>query len=214
MILCVIISIMVLRNNLDYDILVAKITKKFHHSLVFFQTILFFKQLHDIGWGPLGSELGFHEVHMGGNVGKELSIAFTEVVQSRLAICSHGKAIFGALAVAGKAVLTLAALAWEGRALVVAKPLLSLARHHLQEGVGRDISKLILGEHIVVTAVNIAIVFHHAGVATGRSHGTQSRGFANPVGKRGIKQLYKHLPHVMAYPLIEHSAQEITPLAW
>ena len=88
---------------------------------------------HDVCGGTLGVEFGFHEVHVGGNVGEVASIAFAEVVD-RFALGGAGYAVFGTFAMAGEEPATLSALTRECVALICAEGELTRRRHHFDEG--------------------------------------------------------------------------------
>lgn len=78
---------------------------------------------------PLESRL--HIVHIGCGVAKESVVAATEIVEPIVAIPVGDEAIFGALAIAGKANLALTTLAGERVILVSAKLYLPWTLQHL-----------------------------------------------------------------------------------
>ena len=95
---------------------------------------------HDVGRGATGIQFGFHEVHVGGDVGKKLAVATAQVVQAWLAVAVGQQAVLRTFAVTGKKPLALMALA--GQVCLLGQPelVLPLAVKHFRERLLTDVA--------------------------------------------------------------------------
>ena len=82
-----------------------------------------------------------HELHVGGNVCKELPIARAQVVEIGFAVAVAGEPVLGALAVAGKEELAFAALAGQPLRFHLCKGPLLWAVHHGGDGLPGDVAQ-------------------------------------------------------------------------
>ena len=66
----------------------------------------------------------------------------------------------------------------------------------------------------MVAAVDIAIEFYGSRMAAFAGHRADRRCCADPVGQRGVENLYKYSSDIiMPYPVIKQTAQELAPAA-
>ena len=167
---------------------------------------------HHVGWWTLSQQFTLHKVHVGGYVREEAMIPLAEVVESWLTGGGTEEAVLGALPVAGKEELTLAALGGQAVLLGGTKLLFALAVHHLGQRLRTDITQLVFGKDEVVAGIEIAVVLHHSGMATGFGQGADAWLLTNPIGQGGVEQLDKVLTHILSHPFIEDGAKEMAPL--
>ena len=170
------------------------------------------EKVHDRRRGLLLLQLTPHVVHIGRDVVKELVKPSAKVIEPRLSVLVLRKAVLGTLTPAGKEVGTLSALPRQRIVLISSKPLLPRAVHHLYQCTGADIPQLVLREDEVITAVDIPIILHHAGVTAVLRHRADARLDAHPIGERGIKDLYEVLPYPVSHPDIKETTEEVAPL--
>ena len=138
--------------------------------------------LHHIGRRTLGQQLSFHEVHVRCHMGEELMITLAEIIQSRLSILGHGKAVLRALTIASKQKLALTALLRKRLLLVLTKGLLAFAIHHFYQGLFVDITQLKLRKDKVVARIDIAIEFDDSGMSACLRQRANTGLFAYPIG--------------------------------
>lgn len=141
-----------------------------------------------------------------------VAVAFAKIVEAGLAVGSDRYAVFGALAVAGKAPAAVEALLRQGVGFGIAEASLFGAEHHFYKRFGVQIAEQIFGIHEVVAGIYIAVVLHHSGMAASRCHGAHARWHSAPVGESGIEQLHEVGAYVVGYPFVENSTEEIAPL--
>ena len=95
-------------------------------------------------------EFVFHEVHIWRHMLEEAIVATAQIVESRLAVRSEGKAVLGTFTVAGEQIAALLALTRKSVILIVAELLLPVAVHHLDESVGAYVAELVLREYEMI----------------------------------------------------------------
>ena len=82
---------------------------------------------------------------------EELIIPLAEIVKSRIAVTIANKAILRALSMASKLILALLTLLWKKSILHLGKVLLSVAIHHLIDGMLRQVAKFMFWINEVIT---------------------------------------------------------------
>ena len=154
-------------------------------------------------------QLVLHKIHIGSDVGKELLVVLTEIVQAGFAVDSMAETVFGAAAIAGEEPLADLALTGQAVTLVTSELQLSLAIHHRGDGVAVDIAQQVFRENEMVARIDVAVVLYHPRMTTGGTHGAEAGWLTGPAGKSGVEQLHEHLSHVVAHPLVENGAAEM-----
>ena len=134
---------------------------------------------------------------------KELTIAGTEVVQSWVAVTVLRESISGTFAVADMEILAFATLLRQCRFFVFAECRLLIAVEHLCERLLMDVAQPILRKNEVVAAIQVAIIFHHAGMTATLCHSANTRCYACIVGQCGVKQLNEISTYILSHPLVE-----------
>lgn len=167
------------------------------------------RPFHDVGGGTLVKQLVLHKVHVRGNMGEELPIILTKIVQARLAVGCLTKTVLRTAAVADKAPLADLALMRKALIFVASELQLSFAVHHRGDSVAVDVAQQVLGKNEVVARIDIAIVLNHPCMATGGAHGAKAGWLTSPAGQGGIEQLHEHLPHIVTHPLVEDGTAEM-----
>lgn len=153
-------------------------------------------------------QLVLHKVHVGGNMGEELAVVLTEIVQARLAVGCLTKTVLRTAAVAGEQPLADLALMRKTLIFVASELQLSFTVHHRGDSVAVDIAQQVLRKNEVVARIDIAIVLYHACMAAGGTHGAEAGRLTCPAGKGGVEQLHEHLPHIVTHPLVEDGTAE------
>lgn len=148
-----------------------------------------------------------HEIHVGSHVGEVAAVVLTEVV------LGGDETIFGTAAVAGEEPLATTTAGGEGITLAATEGELTGAVHEGGDGGGVDVAEEVLGEDVVVAAVEVAVMLHGCSMAAGLAHGTDTRGLVHPAGKGGVEELDEDIAHVVAHPLIKEGADEMGVLA-
>lgn len=82
---------------------------------------------------------------------EELMIPLTEIVKARIAVTIANKTILRALSMASKLILALLTLLWKKSILYLGKVLLSVAIHHLIDGMLRQVAKFMFWINKVIT---------------------------------------------------------------
>ena len=145
-------------------------------------------------------------------MGKVGIVAFAEVVKSRLAVGSSGKAVFGAFAVAEFEPFALEALLWQLGMFVVAELELPLAEHHGEEWCGAYVAEAVFGEYKVVASIDVAVPFHGSRMSACPCKEAYTRGHTYPAGECRVKELNEYLSYVMFDPLVEDVDVELPKL--
>ena len=91
-------------------------------------------------------------------MGEERFVARTQVIQPRLTIGCLDEAVLGTLAVTGEAHLALAAVAWQGVALVQPELPLLVGRDQLDHMLLLDIAQQVFRFDKVVTGVEVSVM--------------------------------------------------------
>ena len=99
--------------------------------------------------------------------------------------------------------LALVALPWQLLVLQPREGLLLRAIHHFAERLVVEIAQPMLGKHEMVARIHIAVILHHARVATFLGQRADPRRHAHPVGQGGIEKLNEIVAHIMVHPRIE-----------
>lgn len=68
-----------------------------------------------------------------------------------------------------------------------------------------------LGEYEMIARINIAIVFHHSGMATLLGVSTDAWGDTYPIRQGTVEDFHKNSTYIVAYPFVKDGAEEITP---
>ena len=141
-------------------------------------------------------------------MGEELAIALTKIVAM-----ARKDAILGALAIAGKEPLALAAVIGKLLLFDVAEGGLPRPIHHFHQVLLHEIAQFVLRKDKVVAGIDIAVPLHDGCMPTGAGHGAHTWRDATPIGKGGIKELDKHFAHIaVRHPFVENRAKELAPL--
>ena len=94
-----------------------------------------------------------HEPHIRIDVAEKALVTRAQIIQSVLAFGGRHEAMFGALAVAGKAHIAFAAIGWQAGFFRVPKPCLLLRCNESGDRSFEDVSKPVLWVHEVIAGV-------------------------------------------------------------
>lgn len=75
-----------------------------------------------------------------------------------------------------------------------------------------DIAQFIGWKHKMVAGIDVAVMFHDAGMSAMGGIGTNAGGNSHPVGKCTIEDFHENTTYIVAHPLIEYGAEESAPL--
>jgi hypothetical protein len=144
-------------------------------------------------------------------VGKKTFIARTQVVQSFFTIRRSEEAILRAPTITHRPDITCPAIT--GKSLQFGLPECSLLRtlEQLDQWSFLDVPKVMFSVNEVVTGKEISVVFDDWNITAGRPEDTQRMVLIK--GRSGSFLEYLHFdpPDIMAYPLVEDSAEKRTP---
>ena len=134
---------------------------------------------------------------------KELVIAGAKVVQSWVAVTVLRESVSRTFAVADMKMFAFATLLRQCRFFVFAECHLPFAVEHLRERLFMDVAQFISWEYKVVAAIQVTVIFHHAGMTSTLCHSANTRCYACIVGQCGVKQLDEISTYILPHPLVE-----------
>ena len=132
-----------------------------------------------------------HLLHVGCGVLEEVLVSLTQCVESLLTASCGSKAVLGALASAGKEVVTLAAVAGQGIAFLDAEAEELGFALHVGKVLGAYVAESVFGVDEVVTHVHVAVVLHHESVSAGGAEGAERGLHTAPLCQGDVEELYE-----------------------
>lgn len=159
------------------------------------------------------AEQGGHGFHVGCDMGEEALEALTEITLAELAGRGGAKAVFQAVTMAGEAHGAFAARARERVAFCVAEGELARAVHHVNEWRFHDVAETVARVDIVITSIEITVVFEDEGGAAAFGEDAERAAVASPTAEGDIKILHEDCADVVADPLIENGDEEFAEAA-
>ena len=153
-----------------------------------------------------------HKAHVGIDVPEVHFVPLAQVVEAVLATWGFGKAVFGAAAVAGEAVVAFDAVLGQRVLFVLTELGLLRAGDHVADALLVDVAQAIIRIDEVVAGVQVAVVLDDQRLAAGLGEDAQARILAQPRAERHVKKLHKDLADVVAHPFVKDRAEELAVL--
>jgi hypothetical protein len=130
--------------------------------------------VHDFRGGAAGAEKAGHEFEAGLDVVEEVFVGGAEILEAGVAVEGGQEEVIGTFAAAVLEYFTAAAVRREAAAFGGGEAGLRGAVNQCCQGVASDVAVKKLGVDIMVTRIDVAVVFHGQGAATGLAEDTES----------------------------------------
>src|SRR5208337_2057106 len=151
-------------------------------------------------------------LHIAINVLPVLLEAAAEIIQPRLAVAGANQAVLGTFTITGKKVSTLAALTWKRVELVEPELALLLGEDHARTRSLQDVAELVFGIDIVITGIEITVVFQRHSLAAELVVDAHLRFLAHPLSNGPLEMVDERLADVAPIPVIPNLAHEVAPV--
>src|SRR5258705_3776920 len=166
---------------------------------------------HDLIGEPATLEQVRHAAHGPVDVVEEHPVSGAQIVQAGFAVRRLAKAVARAFAITGEQHLAVPAIFRQRIELVAAELALSGRGHELEQRRLADIAEQVVGLHVMVAGVKIAIMFDRQRVTASRRKNAGA-GLPDPVGEGGVEGLYKDLSDIAPNPFVKDLDQEVAIL--